>query len=248
MPGDVLVEFRDVSFNYPRHQTQPLLAGLNYAVRTGARIGVAGPSGIGKTTLVGLVTGRLQPNSGSVRLAPLIDFRQGGHFGLVAQGEGLYPWRTIQENLALPFDQKPKPETHASIVSQLSQLALSADILPLYPRSLSFGMRKRAEILRALVKPTALFVADEPFASLDVRSTELAKNWINATLDRNNSALILISHDLYSIVSLCDEILVFAKGSIGRVIVLKNNAKGLPTDTREASSMRLRLAESIGVV
>jgi ABC-type nitrate/sulfonate/bicarbonate transport system ATPase subunit len=248
MPEDVLLEFQDVNFTYPRHQTQPLLSRLNYTVRAGARIGVAGPSGIGKTTLVGLVTGRLQPSSGSIRLAAPIDFRRGGHFGLVAQGEGLYPWRTIQENLTLPFDQKPKPETYASIVSQLPQLGLSADILPLYPRSLSFGMRKRVEILRALVKPAALFVADEPFASLDVGSTELAKNWINATLAQNNSALILVSHDLYSIVSLCDEILVFAKGSMGRVSVLQNKAKGLSADTRGASSMRLRLAESIGVV
>ena len=130
---------------------------------------IVGPSGCGKTTLLKIIAGLVQPTSGQIIYSEQPSNGQ-LHSAMVFQEQGLFPWMTVQDNVAFGL------ETQGAQRSQRRQLARDfltkvglATFVNNYPHQLSGGMRQRVAILRAFLANPQILLMDEPFGALDFR-------------------------------------------------------------------------------
>lgn len=198
MSGDVVLAARGLSLVYgegPRHVRA--VAGLELEVRRGEFVGLVGPSGSGKSSLLFLLAGLRRPTAGHVELlsrrlddAPdrNADARR-RHVGFVFQEPFLVPYLSVRENAlvaALDADAGPRVEA----------LAARVGVTPLLderPHRLSGGERQRAGLLRALVNAPDLVLADEPTAFLDHPTGHAVMDVLRAEVGR--AALVVVTHD-----------------------------------------------------
>ena len=189
-------------------------------------VAVVGPSGCGKSTLMRLVTGLWRASSGSVIVAGKEVDRPLSIAGMAFQNPTLLPWRTILENVMLPFEVV---EPHAGKLRrerafyegrcmELLDLVGLKGFEKKNPWQLSGGMRQRASLCRALVHQPQLLMLDEPFAALDVFTREdlwavLQDLWL-----ARRPTVILVTHDLREAAFLADRILVMTARP-GRILI-----------------------------
>jgi len=242
-----LISFADVSFAYP-NQSTPVLMSFSHAVVSGRMIGVVGQSGCGKSTLIRLITGRLRPRGGHIALHASVDPRRHGHYGLVTQTDGLFPWRSVESNILAAFPEAASDEQRAGLHENLEALGLSPAVLRNFPFQLSIGMRKRVELCRAVLRPSPLTLADEPFAALDVASAAAARRWLISKVSAAGGTLLLVSHDLRIVAEFCQEILIFRYNAPGLVEAVQNPVVGLPPEDPRATDFRVSIARSIGAL
>ena len=132
-------------------------------------VSLIGPSGCGKSTLLKAIAGLHQPSAGSITVdgqevrGPLVSA------GMAFQKPTLLPWRTVAENISLPFNIRPVigKEEGAERVRDLLKVTGLQDFAHHYPRELSGGMEQRVAIARSLVLKPDLLLMDEPFGALD---------------------------------------------------------------------------------
>lgn len=230
--GDLLT-VSDLTVSYAGAHL-PAVRDLSFQVRDGERIGVVGESGSGKTTLA-LAVSDLLPRAAAIRrgsvtlqgtdcrtLTPraLRDIR-GSVIGRVPQDPlaGLNPVLTVRTQLrdAIRAHRRLPKDVERQEMFDVLQAVAIPDIeakLRLYPHELSGGMRQRVLIAMALVNRPALLVADEPTTALDATiQAQILSIIRRASLDRN-MALILVSHNINVVASVCDRIIVMYRGEI----------------------------------
>lgn len=168
-------------------------------------IGVLGPSGVGKSTMMKLIGGIEQPSHGSVRNNAL-------RVGYVFQEPRLLPWKTAIENVMLPMQalKISNEEAVNAATSTLSRMGL-ADHLHYYPKHLSGGMIQRVSLARALAIKPDLLLMDEPFAAIDLRLKELLIYFLKEHLNRHPATVVYISHAPDEILQIANRILIFEK-------------------------------------
>lgn len=190
---------------------QPVLAGLDLAVRAGAVTALLGPNGAGKTTTVSLLTGRLAPDAGSARLfgqdprTPAARRR----LGVMLQSAGLPDVLTVAELITLQAGYYPNPRPLAETLA----LAGLSELGGRRCARLSGGQARRVHYALALCGRPDLLVLDEPTAAMDRAAARLL--WANVrTLVGEGAAVLLTSHDLAEADALADRIVVMAAGRI----------------------------------
>jgi ATP-binding cassette subfamily C protein len=200
--------------------TKPVVANVRFALRTGQALGIIGPSGAGKTSLVRALVGIWRPVKGCVRLdgAALDQWDPdllGQHVGFISQTIELFDG-TISENIAR---MSVKPDADA--VLRAASAAGAHDMILRLPNgydtpigeggeALSGGQRQRIALARALYGDPFLVVLDEPNSNLDVEG-ELALRQAIANLKTRGAIVVLIAHRP-SVLAVCDHILVLANG------------------------------------
>lgn len=155
------------------------------AVAPGARLCVMAPSGAGKTTLLSMVTGIKRPSAGTIAY----DNGQAPAMAAVLQDCTLLPWASALENIALVA----KDASEIRRGARLCRAMLDEEALAKPARALSGGMRRRAELARALAHPSSIVILDEPFAGLDAATKERCIRLIDEKLD--GRTLIIATHD-----------------------------------------------------
>ena len=161
---------------------------LNYedlTVAAGARLCVMAPSGAGKTTLLSMMAGIKQPSAGTIAH----DDGQTPAMAAVLQDCTLLPWASALENIALVA----KDASEIRYGARLCRAMLDEEALAKPARALSGGMRRRAELARALAHPSSLVILDEPVAGLDTATKERCTRLIDEELD--GRTLIIATHD-----------------------------------------------------
>lgn len=240
-----IVEMRNLSFSYSNGEA--IVRNFSKSFGRDRRIGIVGLSGSGKTTLLKLLAGQLCPSSGEIIRAPEIDTDRGGRFGFIPQQDGLLPWRTVLENLRLG-----RPPSSSLLRSDaaggISALGLPSEILDAYPVTLSVGMRKRVEIVRACLALEGVLLADEPFSGLDSLATDRAWKHILSAAASSSATIVVVLHELTHIAFHMDEVIVFAPDRSGELKVLDNPVRGVPASAHEAEEFRLLLAREAGVI
>ncbi|MBI5636160.1 ABC transporter ATP-binding protein [Candidatus Micrarchaeota archaeon] len=182
-----------------------VLDGLSFKVKKGEFVGVIGPNGCGKTTLLKLLVGAQEPDEGEITLFG--KSAENTRVGFVPQHVviSLYPWFTARQNIAFAdsFDEKALEKANA----KLSEFNLEkyADY---YPYQLSGGLKQLVNIARATLN-SELFLFDEPFNALDYQNRLLVEQAFLKLKNGVNTAL-MISHDVESVVLLCDKIIVLS--------------------------------------
>ena len=198
---------------------QVLHDGLDLDVRRGEVLGVVGGSGTGKSVLMRVVLGLLKPAAGSIRLLGRevagvpADARRGldRHVGVLFQDGALFSSLTVAENVEVPLREHTTVPT--ALMHEIARVKIELTGLPpsagnKRPSELSGGMRKRAGLARALALDPELLFLDEPTAGLDPIGAAAFDDLVR-TLQRSlGLTVVMITHDLDSLVGICDRIAV----------------------------------------
>lgn len=165
----------------------PVLRNVKIAIEPRSFLVLTGPSGCGKSTLLNIVAGLDSDYQGSVRFAaadPIISF--------IFQTPRLLPWRTVEENIALPLpDDDPR---RAGIPELLSRVGLSGAETA-YPERLSLGMQRRVAIARGFVLQPDILLMDEPFVSLDDPTAQALRTLVVELWQRHPTTVLFVTHD-----------------------------------------------------
>ena len=190
------------------------LARTSLPVHRGEFAVLLGPSGCGKTTMLRLMAGLEPPSAGMVEVGGrrlwIGDRRDDGavaHMGVVFQDANLFPWLTIEDNIALPLKLRGVPwKDRRERAHELCRLVGIAGFEKRWPRELSGGMRQRASIARALSYDPEILLLDEPFAALDAitresMNIELQRIWL-----ATSKTVVLVTHSIPEAVFLADRV------------------------------------------
>ncbi|MFI0370588.1 ABC transporter ATP-binding protein [Actinomadura sp. 1N219] len=190
----------------------PAIADLSFDVAAGEFVCIVGPSGVGKSTLLKCLSGLLSPTRGEARLdGAAIEGRPPKGLSFVFQDytRSLFPWYTLQKNVALPLRNKglPRAECVERARRALDAVGLGGKA-DAYPWQLSGGMQQRVAIARGLAYEPELLLMDEPFASVDAQTrAELEDLTLSVHRDFGVTVL-LVTHDIDEAIYLADRIVV----------------------------------------
>jgi len=169
---------------------------------------VLGPSVSGKTTLLRILAGLIQPTSGSF----VFGHGEQPSTGMVFQQANLMPWRTVIENIKLPLEIKNADEQSARTKAQeLIELVGLTGFEDSLPRELSGGMAQRVAIARALIYDPDLLLLDEPFASLDALTRERMWTELSRIWQMRQKTVIMVTHSINESLFLADRVLVLTQ-------------------------------------
>jgi NitT/TauT family transport system ATP-binding protein len=222
------------------------LTDVDLDIDKGEFVSFIGPSGCGKTTFLRVIADLERPTAGEIRVNGLTpaEARVNRAYGYVFQAPALYPWRTIEKNVALPLEIMGLPDRAARIARTLDLVNLTG-FEKKYPWQLSGGMQQRASIARALAFDADLLLMDEPFGALDeiVRdhlNSELLKLWA-----RTNKTIAFVTHSIPEAVYLSTKIVVMSPRP-GRVtdIITSTLPADRPLEIRESPDF-LKLAARV---
>ena len=193
-----------------------VLDDVNLNIGDGEFVCLLGPSGCGKTTLLRLIAGLDQPTSGEVIADGEVVKKPSGDRAVIFQQYSLFPWLTVLENVMFGLNLKKdrtKEENLKAAERYLESVGL-IDFKDSYPHELSGGMRQRVMIAIALACEPKLLIADEPTTALDVTIQAQILELMMELKDKLGMAIIMITHDLGIVASMCDRIAVMYAGRI----------------------------------
>ena len=213
------LEFREVTKRYPG-AAEPAVDGLSLEVPAGEICVLVGPSGCGKTTAMRMVNRMIDITSGdillggrSVRERDPVDLRR--NIGYVIQQIGLFPHRTIGENIAtvpglLGWDKR---RTSERVNELLELVGLDPHVMrDRYPAQLSGGQRQRVGVARALAIDPPVMLMDEPFGAIDPINRERLQNEFLRLQAELRKTIVFVTHDIDEAIKMGDRIAVMQVG------------------------------------
>ena len=211
------VELINVSKSYPGGARA--LDRISLRVDRGEFVSIVGASGSGKSTLLSLIAGLASATDGQVRLDDKPVTGPGPDRGLVLQGGAVYPWRTVERNVAFGLELLPQMSRHerkARVNWYLEETGL-AKLRKSLPRQLSGGQRQRVAIARALACEPQVLLLDEPFGALDVQTKEDMQVLTRRIWADLHMTVIIVTHDVEEAVFLGQRVVVLGSHP-GRVV------------------------------
>lgn len=223
----------------------PVLQDINLTVNEEEFVALVGPSGCGKSTLLNITAGLLAPTSGSASFTHLPQ----GHVprtGIVFQETGLFPWRSVYDNIAFGLEAMgvPKQEQKDRISHYINLVGLTGFEKAL-PHHLSGGMRQRVGIARALVINPDLLLMDEPFSALDAQTRTIMQEELVTLWDKTRLSTLYVTHNIQEAVMLADRVVLLSRrpGKISRILNIS-----IPRAERELPQHTEEIAEYIRII
>ena len=208
MKEQEVLTISDLSFGYEK--SRDILSGVNLSLKEGEILGILGASGIGKSSLLRIISGLEVPKEGEIlfegRLLNknnlIIPPNKRG-VGLVVQEKALFPHLSVLENVKFGIKgPKSKKNDQATYFLKLLKAEKFKNSMP---NKLSGGEQQRVAIARALAPQPKLILLDEPFSSLDMNLRAELRLETRELLKRTNTACIIVSHDLDDVSNFCDK-------------------------------------------
>ncbi|MEN6462481.1 MAG: ABC transporter ATP-binding protein [Syntrophomonas sp.] len=197
------------------------LQNINMKVESREFAVIVGPSGCGKSTLLHIAAGLERPTNGNVLLNGKEITQPGADRGMVFQAYTLFPWLTVEDNVAFGPRQRKLPEKEVQErVSRYLEVTGLSKFGKLYPKTLSGGMKQRAAIARALANDPEVLLMDEPFGALDAQTRVVMQELLLQVWEENHKTVLFITHDIDEAIFLADTVHVMSRqpGTIKKII------------------------------
>tara|TARA_Y100000814_G_scaffold271651_1_gene228536 strand:+ start:89 stop:859 length:771 start_codon:yes stop_codon:yes gene_type:complete len=192
-----------------------VVSSINWSIPEGGIHCLVGRSGCGKTTLLKLAAGLLQPVTGTVRLLGTNVPEPSQHVGFVFQSPSLLEWQTVLNNVLLPISlHGTVTATDHIAANELLQLVGLQEHTDRYPRQLSGGQQSRVALARALITEPIGLLMDEPFAALDAITREELQDDLLQLASLRKTTVLFVTHDIGEAVYLADKVAVMDAGRI----------------------------------
>jgi sulfate transport system ATP-binding protein len=190
-------------------------------IPTGSLTALLGPSGGGKSTLLRIIAGLEQPDSGVIEIAGADSTAlppQQRNVGFVFQHYAAFKHMTVHGNVAfgLEIRKRPKREIEAR-VNELLDLVHLRQFADRYPSQLSGGQRQRMALARALAVEPQVMLLDEPFGALDAKVRKELRDWLRRLHDEVHVTTVFVTHDQEEAMEVADEIVVINNGTIEQI-------------------------------
>lgn len=215
----VAIEFKNIKKKYDK---KVILDNFNLSIEEGEFLTVVGRSGCGKTTLLKMVNGLINPDEGEILVkgkstkdVDIIQLRR--NIGYAIQGSVLFPHMSVEENISyVPnlCNKKDKSKTKSAINKWMKIVDLEEDLLKRYPSELSGGQQQRVGIARALAASPDILLMDEPFGAVDEITRSSLQDEIIRIQKEANITIIFITHDIREALKLGTRVLIMDEGKI----------------------------------
>jgi ABC-type nitrate/sulfonate/bicarbonate transport system ATPase subunit/flavin-dependent dehydrogenase len=216
------ISVRGVSMRYPGKRPGEFVEALDevsFEVAHGELVCIVGASGCGKSTLLNVIGGFLRPTRGEVRVQGEPVRGPDPRRIFVFQESGVFPWLTVEENVAFGVSRRSAEERTQVVAHYLALVGLEG-FERSYPHELSGGMRQRVEIARALAASPDLLYMDEPFSALDYLTrlrmrADLVRIW-----EQEKKTILFVTHDIEEALQLADRVLIMTPrpGRVSEVV------------------------------
>jgi NitT/TauT family transport system ATP-binding protein len=180
-----------------------VLQELSLSVSPGELVVLVGPSGCGKTTLLNILSGFLEPRSGIVQTTGLLR--------TVYQQDGLFPWLTVKENIAMGLRAIKDKNRKEKELQELLELIHLDNFRDHFPHQLSGGMRQRVELARVIAGDSDILLMDEPFSALDYQTRLRMRQELALVLQTRPRTVVFVTHDIEEAAQLADRVLVLSQ-------------------------------------
>jgi NitT/TauT family transport system ATP-binding protein len=209
-----MIELEDISLRYvSRRAAVEALSRISLTIQDNTFVSFLGPTGCGKSSLLKLVAGLLEPTTGRIRIrgGGAAEARQNRLFGFVFQDATLLPWRTVLGNTALLMEvcSRKTAERDATANRLLTMVGLER-FAGSYPGELSGGMKQRVAIARALTLDPEILLMDEPFAALDAITRDRLNLDLLRIWSETRKTVLFVTHTIAEAVFLSDRVLVMS--------------------------------------
>jgi sulfonate transport system ATP-binding protein len=223
----VQIKISDISRTYTdvHGRSTEALYRINLDISEGDFISFIGPSGCGKTTLLRLIAGLDLPQEGSLYIDDKRITAPDYERGFVFQQAALYPWKTVEENIAIGLKARKIYKENKDLVSEYINLIGLSGFAKAYPHEISGGMAQRVAIARALINKPKVLLMDEPLGALDAFTRIDLQDLLYDVWKKTNTTIVLVTHDVDEAIRLSNRIVVMTArpGKISETIKVDLN-------------------------
>lgn len=207
-----ILELKHVHKTFHRSRMKiTALRDINLSVYQGEFVCILGPSGCGKTTMLRLIAGLERQSEGIILIRGVQAGKPNHHRAFVFQEPRLFPWLTVEENIAIGIrDKMDRKECHKIAAECLEWIGFDPQFLQAYPDELSGGMAQRVSIARALAVNPEILLLDEPFSALDVIIRKHLQAEIQKVWRQTGKTMIMVTHDIDEALRLGQRVIVLS--------------------------------------
>ena len=223
------------------------LKDINLEIEAGQFVCLLGPSGCGKSTLLNAVAGFSLPSSGVIHADGKPVIGPGPERGMVFQEYALFPWMTVEQNIAFGLQIKgmPREQCRARVAALLDMLGMS-DFGGRFPKDLSGGMRQRVAIARVLALDSPIMLMDEPFGALDALTRRNLQDELLRIWAELKKTILFVTHSIEEAIYMADRIVVmtYRPGTVKRDLLVDLPRMRDPS-TPEFNALKRELGEMV---
>jgi len=213
--GNAAFSFRSVSKSYASRDGAPVLAldEVSFETPNGGITCIVGPTGSGKSTILRILSGIEQPDSGTVQIGGRPPRELIGRIGYLTQRHTLFPWMKVGENIGMPLElQGTAPDRRHERVRGICTMLGLAGAENRYPYEISGGMQQRAALGRLLASESPVWLMDEPFNALDERTRHRMQELLIGLVREQGLSILFVTHTIDEAVFLADRVIVLTAG------------------------------------
>ncbi len=214
------VEVRDLVKNYSSGEDVAAVGGVSFVAPEGKITALLGPSGCGKTTLLRLIAGLEEPDSGHIRIEGRDVTRvpvKRREVGFVFQSYALFRHMTVRDNIAFGMEiRKAENSAIDQRVQELLQLVQLEGYASRFPAQLSGGQRQRIALARALATNPKVLLLDEPFGALDAQVRLELREWLIEFHEKTGVTTLLVTHDQEEALELSQHVVLLTLGQVAQ--------------------------------
>lgn len=241
----LVIENISKTFTSAKNRPLPVLQDISLTLDKEEFIALVGPSGCGKSTLLNITSGLLEADSGTVRFTEIVS----GHeprMSIVFQETGLFPWRSVHDNIAFGLETSgiPTAEREERIRHYIELVGLQG-FESSFPHQLSGGMRQRVGIARALAIEPDLLLMDEPFSALDAQTRTIMQEELVTLWEKTRLTTLYVTHNIQEAVMLADRVVLLSRrpGRISSILEIT-----IPRSERSKPEYAEEIAEYIRII
>jgi NitT/TauT family transport system ATP-binding protein len=204
-----MIESKGLTVVYPGKRSILAVKDVSFKVAPGEFICLLGPTGCGKSTILNVIAGFIEPTDGAVFLESKTIEGPGADRGVVFQKYALFPWKTVRGNIEFGLRMKGlSTQERTKIANHYIKMVGLNGFEENYPKTLSGGMEQRVGIARALANDPLVLLMDEPFGSLDSQTRIMMQELVLDIWEDLHKTVIFVTHDIDEAILLADRLLI----------------------------------------